>query len=153
MALASVWFGALSVFSATGAALDAFTRRLPNWLCGLMLLAGLVLAFVDGGISALGLHFAHSAVALAIGYGLFAIGVWGGGDGKFYAATASFFPITQILGLMVAITLCGLVVAILWFGGRQIAGVKISKDSDFGKLPYGLPIAAGAIVQAVMLAS
>lgn len=151
MAVASLWFGALSLFSAAGALLDVFTRRLPNLLCGAMLLVGLGLALMEGGVSALGLHFAHAGVALAIGYLLFMLGVWGGGDGKFYAATASFFPLWQMPGLFVAITLCGLAVAIIWFATARILRSGKARKDDFAKLPYGLPVAVGAIAQAVMV--
>lgn len=152
MAIASVWLGALGVFSVAGALLDAFKRKLPNLLCLAMLVAGLVLAFLSGGLTALGLHFAHAALALVIGYLLFMGGIFGGGDGKFYAATAAFFPITQMLGLIVGITMAGLVLAIIWFGLKRINRSLREKKGDFAKLPYGVAIAVGALAQAAMTA-
>lgn len=151
MAIATLWFGVLGAFSAVGALLDAFTRRLPNILCGAMLVVGLALAFSNGGWAALGLHAAHAAVALLIGYGLFLAGIFGGGDGKFYAATAAFFPLSQVLGLFVAMTAAGFVLAVGWFAAKR--GFKVEKrlKGDFAKLPYGVAIASGAVAYAFLL--
>ena len=151
MALATLWLGTLGLFSSTGALLDIFTRRLPNILCGVMLLAGLALAFAGGGWLALGLHGAHAALALVVGYLLFLAGIFGGGDGKFYAAVASFFPLTGMLLLFAAITAAGLLLAIFWLLFKRIWRGKIDKKGDFGKLPYGVAIGGGALAYAGFL--
>ena len=145
MTIASVWFGALGVFAAIGALFDAIARRLPNLLCAAMLIAGLVLAFMGDGLSALGLHFVHALLALGIGYLLFLAGIFGGGDGKFYAATAAFFPLANLPGLIVAITAAGFVLAVLWFSAKKVSRKLRETKGDFAKLPYGVAIAAGAI--------
>ena len=153
MALATLWLGALGLFTGTGALLDIFTRRLPNILCGVMLLAGLGLAFASGGWMALGLHAAHAALALVVGYILFIGGIFGGGDGKFYAAVASFFSLTNMLMLFAVITFAGLLLAIFWFSLKRIKRSRASETGDFGKLPYGVAIGAGALAYAGLLVS
>ncbi len=145
MAIATLWLGIFGLLSATGAVLDAFTRKLPNVLCGVMLLAGLGLAFAGGGWAALGLHAGHAALGLAFGYLLFVWGVFGGGDGKFYAATASFFPITQALGMFASIALAGFVLAVIWFTTKRVMHLGPRLKGDFAKLPYGVAIASGAV--------
>ena len=151
MAIATLWLGALGLFTSAGALLDIFTRRLPNILCGAMLLTGLGLAFASGGWTALGLHAAHAAMALVVGYLFFLGGIFGGGDGKFYAAVASFFSLPNMLLLFAAITFAGLVLAVSWFATRRIMRNHVDKKGDFGKLPYGVAIGGGALAYAGFL--
>lgn len=150
MPLATIWLGVLGLFGGAGALLDIFTRKLPNILCGMMLLAGLVLAFMQGGITALGLHFAHAALALVVGYLLFMAGIFGGGDGKFYAAAASFFPLWEMLDLFIAMTASGFVLAVIWFTLKRTMRTMKDRKDDFAKLPYGVAIAIGAFALAWM---
>ena len=84
-------------------------------------------------------------------YLMFLAGIFGGGDGKFYAAVASFFPLAGMLPLFVAITLVGLVLAIFWFLIKRIWRGKFDKKGDFGKLPYGVAIGGGALAYAGFL--
>lgn len=149
--VASLWFAALGGLSLAGAGWDIIHRRLPNVLCLALLIAGLALAFAGGGWTAVGWHAAHSVLALAIGFALFAAGMVGGGDGKFYAGTAAFFPVSAALPLGVAITLSGLAVAIVWFIARRIMKKPIRPKDGSGKLPYGVAITAGALVCAALL--
>ena len=151
MGLVTVWLGALGTLAAIGAGLDAFKRRLPNILCLVMLVTGLILAFTMGGWSTLGLHLAHAALALLVGYLLFMAGIFGGGDGKFYAATASFYPLWEMLGLFVAITFAGFFLAISWLTLKHATGLKQRLKGDFAKLPYGVAIAVGAIGYALLM--
>lgn len=151
MALAGLWLGALGVFSAAGALLDGYRRRLPNLLCGAMLLVGLALAFATGGFATFGLHLAHAVLALVIGYLLFMAGIFGGGDGKFYAATASFFPLWKMIGLIIAITAAGFLLAVFWFSAKRIWRSLRDLKGDFAKLPYGVAIAAGAVGYALLV--
>ena len=150
MVLAGLWLGALGAFSAAGALLDAFRRRLPNLLCGAMMLVGLTLAFATSGFAMLGLHLVHVALALIIGYLLFMAGIFGGGDGKFYAATASFFPLWEMLGLIIAISFAGFFLAVSWFSAKRIWRSLLELKGDFAKLPYGVAIAAGAFGYALL---
>lgn len=150
MAISTLWFGALGLFTSTAALLDIFTRRLPNVLCGVMLLTGLGLAFAGGGWAALGLHGLHAVLALVVGYLLFLAGIFGGGDGKFYAAAASFFAVQSMLLLFAAITAAGLLLAIGWLVIKRISRGQIDKKGDFGKLPYGVAIGGGTLAYALV---
>lgn len=148
MTVTAIWLAALGVSSGLGALLDAFTRKLPNWLCLAMLVSGLGFGFALGGWSGLGLHALHAALALALGFLLFSWGIFGGGDGKFYAACAAFFPVAQMLHLFVAITFAGLVLALIWFAAKRSFGIRERKKDDFAKLPYGVAIALGSLALA-----
>lgn len=152
MTIGLIWLVSFGLLAGIGALLDAFTRKLPNVLCGVMLLAGLGLAFAASGWSGLGLHAAHAALGLAFGYLMFVWGVFGGGDGKFYAATAAFFPVTQALGMFASIALAGFVLAVVWFTAKRALHLGPRLEGDFAKLPYGVAIAAGALGFALLVA-
>lgn len=133
----------------TGAWLDLRTRRLPNWLCGLGFVAGIAFALATGGWTMAGAALLHALLALVVGAGLFALGGIGGGDAKFYAALAAWFPLKAGLQLLVCVSLTGLLLLIVWVLIRQRlmqAHSGLPKDSDFRKLPYGVAIAGGALV-------
>lgn len=149
MLSALVWPSALSLLLAWGAASDIRSRILPNWLAALLLAFGLVFAAMSGGLETLGWHAAHSAVALVVGMGLFAAGVFGGGDAKFYTGMAAFFPLSMGLKLLLFVAISGGVLALGWIIARRIAPTKMGKDEgSFGKLPYGVAIATGGIALA-----
>lgn len=148
MTVPAIWLAVLGATSGLGALLDAFTRKLPNWLCLVMLVSGLAFGFAIDGWTGLGLHALHAALALALGFLLFNWGVFGGGDGKFYAAAAAFFPVTQMLPLIVAITFAGLVMAVIWFAAKRGFAVHQRKKDDFAKLPYGVAIGIGSVALA-----
>ena len=150
MTLTSLSFGIFAALTSIGALIDILKRKLPNILSLVILLCGLGFALALSGWSGLGWHAAHAAVALVIGYALFATGMFGAGDGKFYAAVAAFFPLQQAPSLALAIVLLGGILAFFWIGTKMVVpSLKIRKD-DFAKLPYGLPIACGAIGLAAM---
>ena len=65
---AAIWESALLAVPAGYAAwLDWRERRLPNWLCGVTLLAGVVVTFAVSGAAALPTHLLHAGVAVLAG--------------------------------------------------------------------------------------
>ncbi|MXO52146.1 peptidase A24 [Erythrobacter gaetbuli] len=145
MAIASLSFGVLAALSTIGALIDVLKRKLPNYLSLAIAIAGLGFAFAAVGWVGLGLHFAHVVVAFLIGYGLFAGGMFGAGDGKFYAGVAAFFPIQLAPALALVILLMGGVMAIFWLLARKFSPKLRARKDDFAKMPYGLAIAIGAV--------
>lgn len=148
MSVVEVLFGGTLALACMAAMVsDARRRIIPNWLCGSLLLAGLGSAAVQSGLSGLGWHAAHAGVALLIGMGLFAIRWFGGGDGKFYAACAAWFPMQQgaTLGLMIA--LAGLALVFVWFTWRLLHGQSTFavRQGKSAKLPFGIAIGLGTL--------
>ena len=146
----------LAMLCGTGAVLDIRCRRLPNWLCALGLASGLGVALAHGGFAMAGSALVHAAVALVVGMGLFALGAIGGGDAKFYAALAAWFPLAHGFLLAMGIALSGLLLLAVWFPmSRRVmrANVNIPADSAFRKMPYGVAIALGAIVASLLVPS
>ena len=135
--------------------LDISARKLPNWLTLLTLAAGIAVTIFDAGVSALGSHLAHALLALLVGMLLFRFGIVGGGDAKFYAAVASWFSLSAAAGLLLAVSVSGLVIFLAWVIWRRVTGKPIrppSPDSKSDKLPYGIAIAAGAVIQYFQMA-
>lgn len=136
--------------------LDVFRRILPNWLSGVAFLAGLAGSLVEGGLAMAGSALLHALIVLVLGMGFFAVKVIGGGDAKFYAGLAAWFPLGQALFLFVSVALAGLLLIPVWLVARQLrkpAGGLAERNDAFSKLPYGVAISVGACTSYAMLAA
>ena len=149
-----------------GAATDAVSRRIPNWVSAALLLGFLVLAVASGmGWATFGMSMGVGFIAFAFGFAMFAFGQMGGGDAKVIAATMPWFGWTTA-GVEYAImfSLAGVVIS-LPFILRRIARVEmllasnpvsarlIGKSKHNREVPYGLAIAAGGLFMVPSLAS
>lgn len=133
-----------ALFAAAGGYFDLRTRTIPNRLSAAFAILGLATVWYVGGGGAAGAALAHSAIALGIGMLVYVLGAWGGGDAKFYAASAAWFELSDLPRLMLGISLAGLVLVVGWFAVRRI--MKSPKTHGRkGELPYGVAIAAGGI--------
>lgn len=130
----------MALIAGAGAWLDWRFRRLPNWLALAAWVCGLGALMLIGGWEMAGSALLHSIVALLAGMVLFRFGLIGGGDAKFYAGMAAWFPLTRGFLLVGAFSLVGLVIAVFWLVRR-----KTRAAGDFGKVPYGVAIAFGSI--------
>jgi len=145
----------LALLGGIGCWLDFRYRQLPNWLCLLALTTGLFFTFLSDGWIGVGLAGAHAMVALLFGMVLFASGLFGGGDAKYYAGLAGWFPITQALFLLVSVALSGLILTLIMLlslrkRSRANLGVLGGKtDNAFDKVPYGVAIAIGALMSGI----
>jgi prepilin peptidase CpaA len=134
----------LTPLALAAAVFDVRTRRIPNALNAAIAVAGLVTVAVLAGWLTAGLALAHFAAALALGMLTFAMRLWGGGDAKFYAASAAWFPLADFGLLIMAISIAGLALVIAWFVRRRFRRDE-RETTGTGQLPYGVAIAAGAI--------
>lgn len=125
-----------------GAWTDITRRHLSNWLSLATLMAGLVYAAIVTTPELFVSHLGHFAIALAIGLALFATGVWGGGDGKFYASVAAWFPVGAFFNLVLSISMVGLVMLTIMIVKSR--GKLLRKDSK--GVPYGVAIGIGAFL-------
>lgn len=148
MSAAEILFGGtLALACLVGMVSDARRRLIPNLLSGPLLLAGLGFGYFQAGLSGLGWHAAHAGVALAIGMVLFAIRWFGGGDGKFYAACAAWFPLQQGMTLGLFIAIAGLALVMAFFAWRKLQGRSTFtlKQGQATQLPFGIAIGLGAM--------
>lgn len=141
----SVLLAAVLAIAAGGAGMDIARRIIPNRLCIVLALVAAGLAFVTGGASGLGSAALHGAIALVAGMGLFAGGLIGGGDAKFYAAGALSLPLAKALPTLGWTVTAGLVLLIVMVAGRKLFVKSGNSFAELRKmeLPYGVAIAAG----------
>lgn len=127
---------------------DIKQRRLPNWLVLVTLAAGLAMAGWQQGWTALPWHLGHCALALAVGIGLYALRLVGAGDAKYYAAVAGWFSLDDGIKLLMSVSFVGLIYVIGWLAWRRFSGKPVPRkaENDTDKLPFGVAVAAGAVL-------
>ena len=134
---------------------DLTTMTIPNWI-SLLLILGFVPAAIAVGLTPgqIALHFGIALAGLFLGAGLFALNMLGGGDAKLMAAASLWLgldgSLVFILGTAVAGGLfsLGLILAraapgLAPAGGPAWLGRLLTPKGD---IPYGVAIAAGALV-------
>lgn len=148
---------------------DVRTRRIPNGIALAGVLAALALRLAAGPDAALE-GLLGALLGLAVGFALFALGVLGGGDGKFLMAVGAFLGHRQLLAGLVVIALVGGVLALFEAARRGVLGQALRRTGStllhlgtLGRLgwrptvrpeaaaeaisvPYGVAIAAGALI-------
>jgi len=145
----------LPFFVVVAGAYDFLTLRIPNWLNALIVLAFFPMALMTGMPAETMLwHGLTAVVILVVGFGLFSGGFIGGGDAKLLAAAGFWIGWPAAGPFLVFTALAGGVLAIAFqvWGMlrieqevREIGWAKrlLSFKAD---LPYGIAIAAGAIL-------
>jgi prepilin peptidase CpaA len=171
----AVQWGTVLGASLAAAVTDARSRRIPNWLTGSVLTAGLVHAVLVGG--GLGLLDATAAcLVLALPYViLFALAGGGAGDAKLMGAIGAWLGLVYGTATLVAVCLSGVIMGLIYAASARRLGAV---GSSMGKLaraaiyplfgagslrdlphlmpetaqsqtmPYGLAILAGVIMSA-----
>ena len=141
-------FSALLVVAAVE---DAARLRISN-ITVLLVIAGAVGAAIVAGVQfTLWQNLAVFAVLLVAGTPLFAAGKLGGGDVKLLAAAGLWFSIKSAAWMLVAVMLAGGVLAIVvivlrMFSWSENARQKLVVLRPKGGIPYGVAIAAGALI-------
>jgi prepilin peptidase CpaA len=136
-------------------AYDFLTLRIPNWLNAAITLAFFPLAIVTGmPAEVMFWHCLTALVILAVGFGLFSGGFFGGGDAKLLAAAGLWFGWPDAGPFLVVTALAGGVLAIAYKVGHMLKIEQEVRDLGWAKrwlnvnpdLPYGIAIAAGAVL-------
>lgn len=137
------------------AASDLQRFLIPNRASALCALGVLPALLASGlGLEAIANHLAAGFAALALGFGLFALGLWGGGDGKLFAAASLWFDPIAGLGFLYMMVLTGGALGLLALALRAYASRLAPRFGlptlQLGRwathAPYGLAIAIGALV-------
>lgn len=157
---------ALTVFAVAGAVNDICTRRVSNALVLAGLFAALLLRAGSGGVP-LVYGVAGATIALTLGFPLFALGAFGGGDIKFMMACGAFLGLPLIGRAALFSAAAGGVLALLVIGKRRVSLVAMQRTSDlwrslltFGRqgermtvqeqgaivAPYAVAIAVGTLL-------
>lgn len=135
-------------FGLFGAVTDIRTRRLPNLLCAVLACAGLFALALHGGATAVVSALLHAAIALCIGLILFRFRIVGGGDAKFYAASACSIPLAGAPMLLVWTSISGFLLLLLMILKRFYLG-KVLSLRDWN-VPYGVAIAGGLVLSVLV---
>jgi prepilin peptidase CpaA len=140
---------------ALAAATDLFTFTVPNRIAIALVAGFLVVAPMVGfGWYEIGLHALAGLGALALGFGLFALGWIGGGDAKLFAATALWLGPETLLSYGVTTAIIGgvMTLALLFWRNLPLPGALTAQgwlvrlhDAKQG-VPYGIALAAGGLL-------
>jgi prepilin peptidase CpaA len=150
--LAQTLFPLLLVTAGVG---DFLTYKIPNWLTIATAAAFFPMAFATGLPIENILWQCIAAIAiLAVGFGLFAAGWWGGGDAKLLAASALWFGWPALAHFVVYTALAGGVLA-----GAVMFWSMVDVDQEVRghtwikrwmnikpNVPYGVAFAVGGIL-------
>lgn len=143
----------VSLFTAAlgwAAVSDIRVRRIPNWT--VLAILGLFGPWALMSTAAWVLWaLAAGAIALAVGFGLYALGMVGAGDSKLFAVVALFAGLGHLPLLSLATALAGgamAAVSLVARPRRAMVMLALRGKGDFGRgIPYGVAIAvAGALV-------
>ncbi len=134
---------------------DARELRIPNWVSLVLLAAFVPIVVVAGlGLEAIAWHGAAGFLLLAMGFVLFALGYFGGGDAKLMAVCALWVGWHGLFVFVMAVLLAGGVLSVLVILLRAGLGMwptwLVSRAQGLftpnKAVPYGLAIAVGALV-------
>lgn len=131
------------------AATDLACLRIPNHLVAGISLAGAVY-IIAAGLPPIP-HVMTLIAMLAVGFGVYTLGVFGAGDAKLIAALSLWFGPFGTLGMILVTALLGAGLAIVWIGSRPLRhaliGVGLPIDPEPTKhIPYGVAIAGAAMI-------
>lgn len=149
--LAATSFLLLVILAGVG---DVLSRRIPNWLCVLLAIAFLPVAFASGMPWSVMLTSAAVGFALLLaGFILFALGFFGGGDAKLIASAGlwlglsglpQFLSITVLVGAGTALVMVAWPFLVL---EAEIRNIQLGRPGTAAPtLPYGYSISAGAVL-------
>ena len=147
----------LSIFPATlmvAAATDIHDFKIPNWISG-----ALLIGFFSAGISLgtpielLAEGLLLGCAVLVVGFFLFAVRFFGGGDAKLFAATAPWIGLAAFPEFLMATAIAGGFLAIFLLVFRKTPPLPVYAHAQWllrmhqnqHELPYGVAIAAGGI--------
>jgi prepilin peptidase CpaA len=145
-------FPALMILAGAG---DALFLRIPNWLTALIAASFFPMAALTGlPLATLAAHLAVGLALFAMGFVLFSLGLFGGGDAKLLAAAGLWLGWPDVVPFLVLTALAGGALALavgLWSLLSATSEIKQgSLFRRFGALkpnvPYGLALAAGALL-------
>jgi prepilin peptidase CpaA len=127
---------------------DLRSFRIPNIFPAVLILLFIVVHGIAGFAAPLWENALHFLLALAVGMGLFSRGWIGGGDAKLYAAAALWFSWTGAIALVFMTTMAGLLLTLTFIAARML-GLRKNTPKEDRRIPYGVAIAAGAILSAM----
>jgi len=132
---------------------DVATLTIPNWLNLSLALLGLSALAVAGlGLEAILWHLGVALLAFAVSFGLFVLGVWGGGDAKMVPAVLLWLGPLGVVPFFYWMALSGGVLALILILARKAVPqdkapkvLSLALKQGAG-VPYGVAIAVGVFM-------
>nr|WP_276562503.1 prepilin peptidase [Hoeflea prorocentri] len=133
---------------------DALTMTIPNRVSVILLATFAIVAPIAGlPWQDYAMHFAAGLIVFVVCFGLFGIGVMGGGDAKLLTATAVWFGLNmELLDFLVAVAMIGGLLTILLvicrlpaFAIYRFGPVSHLLEPKAG-IPYGIAIGIAALI-------
>ena len=152
------------------AVIDGFELKVPNWITFPMIVSGWLYSFSAFGWEGLGCSLAGTVLGLALLFPAYAIGGMGAGDVKLLAGLGAWVYTTHTFWAFVLSVIFGAIIAIgmvtyrgawkkhtfqFWKILNEIVRIKnpdrlaeiaAERKPTMFLLPYGIPIALGAII-------
>lgn len=152
-----VLIGAYALLLVVAAVFDFFQRRIPNWTVVALVLLFIPFAWLGLTPAGWGSSLAAFAIALLGSSTLYLLGWLGAGDSKLFSVAALFAGLGNLLLLFVATALAGglYALAVLFIRPKSVLrgmtakGRAEAQTKRYG-IPYGVAIAAGALVTAYL---
>lgn len=122
---------------------DARVREIANWKNAAIALLALPW-WIAMGLSPwpdMAMQIGIALVVFALFAAAFQLGMMGGGDVKMIAALALWFPLGQLVTMLVVMSLAGGVITLLMLIDKWAA-----RRSEAPEIPYGIAIAIAALV-------
>lgn len=144
-----LFYAAFSAVLLAAAVQDVRRRRISNLFPITLVVLFACLALWRGETETLFLHLFSFTGLFLLGAALFSRGIIGGGDVKLMAAAALWFEVTRLPALLLAVTLCGGAMALLMVARQLFLPARAGAAGRYHRrksVPYGLAIAAGAII-------
>lgn len=134
---------------------DAAQARMSNGIVVLLIAGAVVAAIVIGPRLEIWENIAVFAALLVLGTVMFAKGVLGGGDVKVLAATSLWFNLAGAAKMLLAVVMSGGILALLVIAARLVNWGEASRRrlpflQPGTGIPYGIAIAAGALIAAAL---
>ena len=153
---ALIWRALLTGLLVAACAADVRTRRIPNPLVLAVLGTALVRAAVvaSGAVAGAGLAGGPGAAVLgalcglALWLPLYAVGAFGAGDVKLFAAAAAWLGPAGVPGATLYAALAGGALGLAWFASRWVTHtmpILATVVTVRRRVPYGLAITAGVL--------
>jgi prepilin peptidase CpaA len=140
------------------AIVDVRSRRIPNWLCASLLLAGIALNVWRYGATGVVMAFAGAALGLVILLPFYALGAMGAGDVKLLAALGALVGPQLLVSVAVYAAIAGGVMSLVILAKRGRLLLALNEvvvqhrvpTRSGATAPYGVAIASGVYLSLLL---